>query len=130
MPCMIMCFLKEDKRTDVIEEWYGAQTKAVQGVFISRLRVMSQASQTDWNIKHVKPLKSFKGLLEIRFKADNVQRRILSTHRPNSAFTMLYPATEKNDRFVPPDAPNQAKQRKLIVESDSTRERPHPFKLG
>ena len=55
----------------------------------------------------------------MRFKADGVQQRPLGFRGPEpDVFTLLFPALEKNDRFLPRNAIEIALQLRAQVETD------------
>ena len=99
--------------TDEIRSWYDAQGKKVQATFLSRLRMLAQLPQEEWNTNFYKNLRgNCAGLGEIRFFSDNVQQRPLGYRSGNNEFTILFCATEKGGKFVPLSACEQAFARK------------------
>lgn len=68
-----------------------------------------------------KQMKKQDGLCELRFKADGVQQRPLGFHMPSNTFVILFWATERNNKFIPPGALQTAKARRLEVEMDGDR---------
>jgi hypothetical protein len=62
------------------------------------------------------------GLGEVRFKADGVQQRPLGFRGPDpDVFTLLFPAREKNDQFIPKNAIEITLRLRKRVESDKER---------
>lgn len=60
-------------------------------------------------------------LVEIIFEVHNVQHRPLGFFSGEMEFTILFFATEVNDRFEPPTACEIAQRRKAEVEADRSR---------
>ena len=76
----------------------------------------------EWHSKYYKKLSGeCEGLWEIRFEADGVEQRPLGFQSDGYEFTILLWAQEKNGRFVPPNACEQALRRK----ADAQRDRKH-----
>lgn len=101
-------------------EEYNAQPGEVQAAFDVALRFLSHNPPSVWRLPQTRPLKrECEGLIEIRFLAGKVQQRPLGYHGPGRmVFTLLFWATEKGDKFVPPDACKIALKRKKQVEND------------
>jgi hypothetical protein len=115
---------------DEIRAWYDQQTTPVRAKFLSRLRFLAQTPRDGWRREPFDLLKgAYSELGEIRFKADRVQHRQLGFFSPGSTFTLVFCAQEKNNRFVPKDAPAIALTRKREVEADARRCRPCDFPL-
>jgi hypothetical protein len=76
---------------------------------------------SDWREPVFKWLEQ--GIGEVRFKADRVQQRPLGFQGPDGrdVFTIVFPATERGDKFVPKDAIARAVARKLEVFGDVER---------
>ena len=70
----------------------------------------------EWHRDYYKKLSgSCDGLWEIRFFADGVQQRLLGYRSDTQEFTILSWVREKNNRFDPPNACEQALRRKAEV---------------
>ena len=80
--------------------------------------MLSQLDYADWNDTLFKFLTDQNGLSEIRFKADGVQQRPLGFRSREYEYTLLFWATEKNNRFVPLSACAIAQQRMADVLAD------------
>lgn len=101
---------------DAIRSHVEAQTKELQGRFLSRMRILAQLPQGEWHDTYYKRLVGpWDGLAEVRFKANGVQQRPLGFHSGDREFTLLYWATEKGDKFVPKSACDIALERKSNV---------------
>lgn len=75
-----------------------------------------------WGTKRFKWLVDHPGIGEVRFMAKKVQQRPLGYCGPETKnFTFLIAATERGNRFVPPDAPGQAEQRRKVVQDEPRR---------
>jgi hypothetical protein len=126
-PWRFRCYVSEDG-TDEIRAWYDdLQALEIQEKFLSRLRALRQLPLNEWRCPLFRWLRGdAHGLGEIRFKAARVQQRPLGFHGPGSdVFTLLFPATERSDRFVPRNATELALRRKAEVEKDAnTRSKP------
>lgn len=108
--------------TDEIRAAYDWAGKEVQGRFLARLRTLANLPLREWNENYCKKLSGeCEGLWEIRFKGARVQHRPLGYHSADGEFTILLWAREKDHRFVPPNACEQALQRKSEVLADPER---------
>jgi hypothetical protein len=121
-PWRFRCCVTEDG-TDEIRTRYEAQSKQVQQKFLGRLLVLRGLPPEDWRLPLFRWLRgNGQGLGEVRFKADRVQQRVLGFRGPASdLFTFLFPAKEKNDRFIPRSAIEIAQQLKSTVLSSRNR---------
>ena len=80
---------------------------------------LRQLGRDKWHRDYFKALNGeADGLFEIRFSADNVMQRLLRYFSGEREFTVLYWATEKNNRFVPKSAPLTALEWKRHAEMD------------
>jgi hypothetical protein len=126
------CYVSS-KGINEIRAWYDQQSKAVQGTFISRLRILGQCMPEEWRPKPFRWLRhECAGLGEIRFKAGNVQHRPLgfrSDRGQQCVFTFVFCAKEKGGRFVPPNACEIGLDNKAIIQGDARRSCVHDFKL-
>src|SRR5690349_7024534 len=102
MPLWVFkCFLSENGR-DVIDAWYQELAPAAQAKFDTILEHLRDAPHTQWSTHFVYPLTDSDGIYEIRFKIRNVLYRPLGFFGPSRhEFTLLVPAREQGDRFVP-----------------------------
>jgi len=124
-PWRFQCYVSDDG-VDQIRVWYDSASEEVRAKFSSRLRALRQLPLMEWREPLFRWLRGeAHGLGEIRFKADRVQQRPLGFHGPESdVFTLVFPAKEKGDRFVPKNATALALERKAIIERDSRRSIP------
>jgi hypothetical protein len=116
----IWCFVSLHGRND-IHHWYETQSAAVQANFDTALDYLREQPITGW----VRPKASklagnpCRHFYEIRIKANNTQHRPLGYFGPGDGrFTIVFCATEKDKKFVPKDACEQAKKRKDLVDAD------------
>lgn len=115
--------------TNEIRAWFNNQSKAVQGKFISRLRTLRQLEENLWKPKPFRWLRhECSGLGEIRFEVGNVQQRPLG-FRTDMAFTIVFCAIEKSDKFVPPNACEIGLTRKSEIQANAQRSCVHDFIL-
>ena len=98
------------------------QAEYGRATFDQRLRFLAYSPLQDWKPPYSRKLKGkCDGLVEIRFKADNVQQRPLGFFGVSRmTFTLLFWATEKNDKFVSKDACIIANRRRVQVEKDES----------
>lgn len=102
-----------------MKETYDHGTGQLKAKFLSRLKILAQLPENEWREPHIKHLNGpCDGLTEIRFKADNVQQRPLGYRSGPNEFTILFWATEKNNRFVPLTACEKALARKQTGENN------------
>src|SRR5690349_6198532 len=96
---------------DQIRSWYEGQSAEIQSKFLSRLLTLRGLPFSDWREPPFKWLEQ--GIGEIRFKGDSVQQRPLGFQGPGGrdVFTIVFPAIEKGDKFVPKDALARAVER-------------------
>ena len=110
------------REVDEIRKSYDASSAKVKAKFKSRLKLLSNLPYEQWNEKLYKNLKgNCKGISEIRFFEDRVQQRPLGYKSDEWEFILLIWAREKNNRFEPPNACQQALNRKLETQSDRKR---------
>lgn len=114
------CYRSADGE-DMIRTWYEAESQKVKAKFVSRLKMLAQLPRNEWHETLFKELHgNCAGIAEIRFKADNVQRRPLGFRSEDDEFTLLFCAIEKG-RFVPKNACEIALGRKAEVLADGSR---------
>lgn len=101
-------------------KWYKDQIpedRAKIDIFINRLKITET-----WSKKHVRPLTNYSKINELVIKGKKIQLRPLGCFGPQrKEFTILMGATEKNDDFVPKNAPHQAEERQKLVMCDGER---------
>lgn len=102
------------------EKWFDTQIpedRAKIGIFIDRLLITEV-----WSSKHVRPLSGHSKISELVIKGKKVQLRPLGCFGPRrKEFTLLLGAKEKNNHFIPKDAPERADERQKLVMSDRER---------
>lgn len=108
------------RRVDEIEAVYDGKSLEAQAAFDNAVRFLAQRPVHDWKYPHTEKLTGeCDGLVEIRFKADEVQQRPLGYFGPDRGqFTILIWAIEKNDRFEPRRACSIAQKRRGEVDAD------------
>ncbi len=101
----------------LVHEWYDGQSPDVQAAFDTALEYLQVQPPHKWVRPHVGILSGkCKGLIEIIFKADNVQHRPLGFYSPSHIFTIVFFATEKGGELKPKDACKTAIDRKSLIE--------------
>ena len=101
----------------VITEWYEELGIEAQEEFHARLKRLAILKRHLW----ARPLYALEkdGIGKIRFSGEKIQYRPLGWFGPEEGqFTLLFPAEERNNRFDPSDAVQQAIQRRTLVLSD------------
>ena len=114
----ILDYVKDDG-TNVIADWLDSfstnerdKVKAKLDVRLNYLRTVATI-RDDWMEKLGG---EDDGIHEIKILYRNVQYRILSCEGPGSSqITMLFPATERNDRLRPPGARRTAQERSADI---------------
>jgi hypothetical protein len=124
MPLWVFyCFLSEHSR-DVMDVWYNDQAVGVQARFRTILQHLRDTPRSQWNPHLVCPItmELYRGLYEIRFQVRNVLYRPLGFFGPGRGhFTLLMPAREQGNQFIPRNALETARERMRIVMSDRGR---------
>ena len=107
-------------KTDEIKAWYDRQSKDCQGKFGGRLRMLRSLPLEEWKWPLFRWLgDDGRGLGELRFLADRVQQRPLGFRGPEpDVFTLVFPAKEQSNRFVPRNAIEIAQRLKAEIEAD------------
>ena len=106
----------------VITEWYDGLDIEAQEDFHARLERLANLQRHLWKRPLYASIKD--GIGEIIFKANRIQYRPLGWFGPQQGqFTLLFPAEERNGRFVPDDAVKHATQRRTIILSDENKVR-------
>ena len=111
----------------MIDRWYQDLPETAQAKFDTILEHLRDTPHVQWHPNIVKPVGD--SLLEIRFQVRNVLHRPLGCFGPDRGeFTILMPAREQGDRFVPPNAREIAIERTNIVLRNKERARECQFK--
>lgn len=120
-PWRFRCYLSE-VGVDEIGAWYEMQPKQCQDKFLDRLLALRGLPLEEWRPPLFRWLRGEgQGLGEVRFKA-GVQQRPLGFRGPDpNVFTLVFPAREKNDRFIPRNACEIALERRREIERNKER---------
>ena len=100
---------------DDVRDAYDRGSKQLHARFLSRVKALAQLPVGEWGELAKQLHGSCSGLVEIRFKADNVQQRPLGYRSGETEFTILFWATERGNRFVPASACEKALERKKKI---------------
>lgn len=122
------CELRDDEW--LITEFLNGAKPETEVKFNDRCRNLVQMNLAEWSPVWTKQLRGNKcdGLVEVRFKANNVQQRPLGFFGPGpSEFTFVIWAIEKGGDFVPKDACRIGKQREEAVRARELKTRPLSF---
>lgn len=109
--------------------WIEDRTRVPSKAKAKIQRILLQLAGTPlWTRPLASNLDGYPGIVEIRIRWMNTQHRLLGYRGPGEReFTLLFPALEKDDQFVPLNAPAIAVSRMSIVQSDRSRVREHRF---
>lgn len=112
-----------------IREWLDDKRRVPVKAKAKIQRILLQLAGTEfWTRPLASNLDDHPGIVEIRVRWMNTQYRILGYRGPRDRdFTLLFPAVEKGDQFVPLNAPEIAESRMTIVENDWSRASEHTF---
>ena len=112
----------------VFSEWYEGLAMEAQQDFDDLLRYLAVTPRHLWIRPQSAPVSGYRGLWKLRFKANGIQYRPIGFFGPSPGqFTLLFPAEERNRKWVPKDAPDQAVRRRVTVQSDDTRIRIYEY---
>lgn len=109
---------KDESEKNVIVEWVAeVEPPKKRNKMIARwdanLEHLQNLEQPLWPRDWFTGLNGFPGIFEMKFTVQNTQWRPLGFFGPNRyEFTFLIGAIERNDRFIPTDAPASALRRK------------------
>ena len=104
---------------DVIDDWYNALPVKAQAKFRTLLEHLRDMP-LPWPLVLSKPLEQ--GISELRFQANKILHRPLGFFGPDTGeFTLVMPAREQGDEFIPRNALQTAIERKNIVLNDKQR---------
>jgi len=113
----------DERGTNPIEEWL-MDKRAVSTKARARIqRILLQLAGTAlWTRPLASNLDDYVGIVEIRIRWMNTQYRLLGFRGPDERqFSLLVPAIEKDNEFVPISAPAVAITRMKIVTGDRRR---------
>jgi hypothetical protein len=124
---VILDFTERD--SSPIQDWLNDKRAVPVKAKAKIQRILLQLAGTVlWTRPLASNLDGFPGIVEIRILWMNTQYRLLGYRGPGERrFTLLFPATEKNVQFVPPNAPLIASNRMAVIEADRSRVREHRF---
>ena len=119
----------ERNGSNPIRDWLSDRTRVPVKAKAKIQRILLQLAGTRlWKRPLASNLDDYPGIVEIRVRWMNTQYRMLGYRGPEEKqFTLLFPAEEKDDEFVPLNAPVIATHRMSIVRSDKDRAREHRF---
>jgi hypothetical protein len=118
-----------DDGKNPIQEWLRDKRQVPAKARAKIQRILLQLAGTAlWTRPLASNLDGFPGIVEIRIRWMNTQYRLLGYRGPGERqFTLLFPALEKGDQFVPLNAPQIAQNRMTVIESDRKRINEHFF---
>jgi hypothetical protein len=119
----------DERGTNPIREWLMDKREVPVKARAKIQRTLLQLAGTNlWMRPLASNLDGYPEIVEIRILWMNTQYRLLGFRGPSvKEFTLLFPAIEKGDAFVPPSAPSIAETRMYIVVGDRRRVREHSF---
>jgi hypothetical protein len=117
------CYISPSGR-DVIGDWYGCQTAAVQAGIDVVLEYLRQCPRDEWRRPDFDLLSGkMREIGEIRLKVDK-QYRILGFFGPSrSEFTLLIGASKRGNKYCPKEACETALRRMAQIIDDGNRSR-------
>ena len=118
-----------ERDTNPIQEWLHDKRAVPVKARAKIQRILLQLRGTAfWTRPLASNLDNYPGIVEIRIRWMNTLYRLLGYRGPDAReFTLLFPAQEKDDEFVPLNAPVIAVNRMELVELDRSRVREHRF---
>ena len=118
-----------DGDRNVIREWLMDKKQVPVKARAKIQRILLQLTGTAlWTRPLASNLDDFPGIVEIRVRWMNTQYRLLGYRGPaDRQFTLLLPALEKGDQFVPLNAPEIAGRRMVAVETNRSKTDEHRF---
>ena len=119
----------EENGKNPIGAWLADQLQVPKKAKAKIDRILLQLAGTPlWVRPLTSNLDEFDGIVEIRIRWMNIQYRLLGFRGPDDGqFTLLMPAKEQGDEFIPRNAPQIAMTRMRIVTQDKRRAREHRF---
>jgi hypothetical protein len=113
----------DERGTNPIETWLVDKRAVPVKARVRIQRLLLQLAGTElWTRPLASNLDGYGGIVEIRIRWMNTQYRLLGFRGPNARqFSILVPATEKDNEFVPPTAPGVAVARMKVVIADRRR---------
>ncbi len=119
----------DDRGRNPIADWLKDRKQVPMKAKARIDRILLQLAGTPlWVRPLASNLDEYEGIVEIRIRWMNTQYRLLGFRGPEARqFTLLFPAIEKDDKFVPIQAPEIAQRRMLAVLADKGRVCEHRF---
>ena len=119
----------DERGTNPVQEWLHDKISVPVKAKAKIDRHLLQLAGTKlWVRPLASNLDGYPGIVEIRVRWANIQYRILGFRGPmDRQFTLLYPALEQGDEFVPANAPTIAEDRMAIVKRDWSRTVEHRY---
>jgi hypothetical protein len=113
----------DERGTNPIETWLMEKRAVPVKARAKIQRILLQLAGTAlWTRPLASNLDDYEGIVEIRIRWTNTQYRLLGFRGPEQRqFSLLVPAIEQDDEFVPPTAPDVARNRMKIVIADRRR---------
>jgi hypothetical protein len=115
----------DERGTNPIAEWLMDKRTVPVKARARIQRILLQLAGTPfWTRPLASNLEGYEGIVEIRIRWMNTQYRLLGFRGPGERhFSILVPALEKDDEFVPLNSPAVALSRMKIVIADRDRRR-------
>lgn len=108
----------------LVKEWHGNIDKFVWLEFKTALKFLDGQPPVNWVRPYIGTLsKECKGLIEIRFDVGSVEYRPIAYYSGKQEVTILFFATERDNKFDPPTACQIAQRRKDEIEKDKEKSR-------
>jgi hypothetical protein len=113
----------DERGTNPISDWLMDKRAVPVKARAKIQRILLQLAGTAlWTRPLASNLEGYAGIVEIRIRWMNAQYRLLGFRGPDERqFSLLVPAVEQDDEFVPPTAPSVAVTRMRIVNADGRR---------
>ncbi len=113
----------DERGTNPIETWLMDKRAVPVKARVKIQRILLQLAGTElWTRPLASNLDDYAGIVEIRIRWMNTQYRLLGFRGPEQRqFSLLVPAIEQDDEFVPLAAPSVATTRMNIVLADRRR---------
>jgi hypothetical protein len=111
---------RDERGDNVIREWLLDKREVPTKARAKIQRILLQLAGTRlWTRPLASNLDDHDGIVEVRIRYMNTQYRLLGYRGPNDReFSILFPAKEQGDEFVPANAPAIAENRMKIVETE------------
>jgi hypothetical protein len=119
----------DERGTNPIADWLMDKREVPVKARAKIQRILLQLAGTPlWTRPLASNLDDYERIVEIRIRWMNTQYRLLGFRGPDDReFTLLVPAIEQDDKFVPPTAPGTAITRMTVVIADRSRISEHRF---